>query len=84
MSILARLLSANCLDIVRLLHLLLYNVIKIQTFGSVKMVKSKIGITLSDDTLVRLNEKAESLGLSKSQYISLLINQSYVETSEKK
>lgn len=48
------------------------------------MVKSKIGITLSDDTLVRLNEKAESLGLSKSQYISLLINQSYVETSEKK
>lgn len=43
------------------------------------MVKTKIGITLSDETLERLNKQAENLGLTKSQFIALLINKKYVE-----
>jgi Ribbon-helix-helix protein, copG family. len=41
------------------------------------MVKSKVGITLNEDTLEKLNKQAENLGLTKSQFISLLINKNY-------
>lgn len=36
--------------------------------------KIKVGITLSSSTLKRLEEKSEELGISKSAYISMIIN----------
>lgn len=39
------------------------------------MARQKVGITLDDETLKILEEDAKKLGLSKSQYIALLINQ---------
>lgn len=38
------------------------------------MVKTKVGITLSEETVKRLEEIMQKLGLTKSQAISLLIN----------
>ncbi|WP_312574028.1 ribbon-helix-helix protein, CopG family, partial [Staphylococcus saprophyticus] len=38
------------------------------------MVRTKGGITLTEDTLKRLEEIAEQMGLSKAQAISMLIN----------
>jgi metal-responsive CopG/Arc/MetJ family transcriptional regulator len=43
-----------------------------------KMVRTKVGITLTEDTLKRLEEIAEQMGLSKSQAISMLINNEYL------
>ena len=39
------------------------------------MARIKLGITLDDTTLSVLKQQAKKLGLSKSQYIALLINQ---------
>lgn len=39
------------------------------------MAKQKIGITLNDETLQVLMKECSKLGLTKSQFISLLINQ---------
>ena len=39
------------------------------------IMKKQIGITLDERTLKALEEGASKLGLSKSQYIALLINQ---------
>lgn len=36
--------------------------------------KNKIGITLNDYTLEKLQREADKLGLSKSAYISMIIN----------
>lgn len=46
--------------------------------------KNKVGITLSQDTLDKLELESEKYGLSKSQYISLLINERVVERKEEK
>lgn len=40
--------------------------------------RKQIGITLTHDTLERLNAICEETGLTKSQAISLLINNEYV------
>ena len=37
--------------------------------------KNKVGITLNDATLEILNKESQKLGLSKSAYISMIINQ---------
>ena len=42
------------------------------------MVRTKVGITLTEDTLKRLEEIAEQMGLSKSQAISMFINNEYL------
>lgn len=39
------------------------------------MANNKIGITLNDATLKLLEEESKRKGVSKSAYISLLINQ---------
>ncbi len=36
--------------------------------------RNKIGITLNDYTLEKLQREADKLGLSKSAYISMIIN----------
>lgn len=36
--------------------------------------KNKVGITLNDATLEILNKESQKLGLSKSAYISMIIN----------
>lgn len=36
--------------------------------------KNKIGITLTDNTYEKLQRESERLGLSKSAYISMIIN----------
>lgn len=38
------------------------------------MVKTKVGITLSDDTLAKLDKIMKALGLTRSQAIAYLIN----------
>ncbi len=43
-----------------------------------KMARTKVGITLTEDTLKRLDEIAEQMGLTKSQTISMLINKEYL------
>ena len=43
------------------------------------MSKKQIGITLDERTMKLLEENAKKLGLSKSQYISLLVNQNSKE-----
>lgn len=40
--------------------------------------RKQIGITLTTDTLERLTAICESTGLTKSQAISLLINQEFI------
>ena len=42
------------------------------------MARTKVGITLTEDTLKRLDEIAEQMGLTKSQAISMLINKEYL------
>ncbi|MBA1397427.1 MULTISPECIES: CopG family transcriptional regulator [Staphylococcaceae] len=42
------------------------------------MARTKVGITLTEDTLKRLDEIAEQMGLTKSQTISMLINKEYL------
>lgn len=39
------------------------------------MVKKQIGITLDEKSLELLEQQAKQLGLTKSQYIALLLNQ---------
>lgn len=39
------------------------------------MANKKIGITLNDETLKLLEREAKRKGISKSAYVSLLINQ---------
>jgi predicted DNA-binding protein len=46
--------------------------------------KNKVGITLSDETLERLIKECEESGLSKSQYITFLINQKSLSEKEDK
>lgn len=46
--------------------------------------KNKVGITLSDETLERLIKECEEIGLSKSQYITFLINQKSLSEKEGK
>lgn len=48
------------------------------------MRRTKVGITLTEETLKRLDEIANEMGLSKSQAISMLINQNYVEKQEQR
>lgn len=45
------------------------------------MVKKQIGITLDERTLKSLESAAKKLGLTKSQFIALLINQKKEERS---
>lgn len=52
--------------------------------GGVRMRRTKVGITLTEETLKRLDEIANEMGLSKSQAISMLINQNYVEKQEER
>ncbi|MHC0551160.1 ribbon-helix-helix protein, CopG family [Salinicoccus sp. CNSTN-B1] len=42
------------------------------------MTREKVGITLTEETLKRLDEISKELGLTKSQAISMLINQEYL------
>lgn len=42
------------------------------------MARTKVGITLTEDTLKRLDEIAEQMGLTKSQAISMLVNKEYL------
>lgn len=44
----------------------------------IKMARTKVGITLTEDTLKRLDEIAEQMGLTKSQAISMLVNKEYL------
>lgn len=46
------------------------------------MPNNKIGITLNDKTLKLLEREAKKKGVSKSAYISLLINQSGKENGK--
>lgn len=48
------------------------------------MRRTKVGITLTEETLKRLEEMADEMGLSKSQAISMIINQRYVEEQEQR
>ncbi|UIJ70206.1 ribbon-helix-helix protein, CopG family (plasmid) [Bacillus cereus] len=49
------------------------------------MVRKKVGITLTDETLGNLDEICKKTGLTKSQVIALLINTHGLEKfSEKK
>ena len=43
------------------------------------MIKVKVGITLTEDTLARLEEICKEMGLSKSQALSMLVNKEYLE-----
>lgn len=36
--------------------------------------KNKIGITLNDQTLAKLEKESDKLGMTKSAYISMIIN----------
>lgn len=47
------------------------------------MVRKKVGITLMPATIERLKDISEELGLTKSQTISLLINNYYIENNKK-
>lgn len=46
------------------------------------MANNKIGITLNNETLKRLEVESKKKGVSKSAYISLLINQRGKENGE--
>lgn len=46
------------------------------------MANNKVGITLNDETLKRLEREAKRKGVSKSAFISLLINQSGKENGK--
>ena len=48
------------------------------------MVKVKVGITLTEDTLARLEEICKEMGLSKSQALSMLVNKEYLENIKMK
>ena len=43
------------------------------------MVRVKVGITLTEDTLARLEEICKEMGLSKSQALSMLVNKEYLQ-----
>lgn len=43
------------------------------------MVKTKVGITLTEDTLARLERICKEMGLSKSQALSMLVNKEYLD-----
>lgn len=46
--------------------------------GEITMVRVKVGITLTEDTLARLEEICKEMGLSKSQALSMLVNKEYL------
>lgn len=46
--------------------------------------RKQVGITLASETLVRLEVICKETGLTKSQAISLLINQEYVNKFDDK
>lgn len=48
------------------------------------MARKQVGITLTDDTLERLDKIAEELGLSKSQAISMLINKYFLNEMQER
>lgn len=43
------------------------------------MKRVKVGITLTEDTLERLEMIRKELGLSKSQALSMLVNKEYID-----
>lgn len=43
------------------------------------MSRIKVGITLTEDTLKRLEEICKEMGLSKSQALSMLVNKEYLD-----
>ncbi|WP_225980882.1 ribbon-helix-helix protein, CopG family, partial [Staphylococcus epidermidis] len=47
--------------------------------GEMIMVRVKVGITLTEDTLARLEEICKEMGLSKSQALSMLVNKEYIQ-----
>lgn len=47
------------------------------------MARKKVGITLTDESLKRLEEIAKEMGLTKSQAISMLVNTHYIEKHNK-
>ena len=47
------------------------------------MAREKVGITLTPVTIERLKDISEEMGLSKSQAISMLINNYYIEKGKK-
>lgn len=53
-----------------------YEIIKLN--GEMTMVRVKVGITLTEDTLARLEEICKEMGLSKSQALSMLVNKEYL------
>lgn len=42
------------------------------------MIRKQVGITLTNDTLERLEKISAEMGLSKSQAISMLINKYFI------
>lgn len=46
------------------------------------MAREKVGITLTEDTLKRLEGIGKEMGLSKSQAISMMINKYYINEFE--
>ena len=42
------------------------------------MARVKVGITLTEDTLERLEKICKEMGLSKSQALSMLVNKEYI------
>lgn len=47
------------------------------------MAREKVGITLTPVTIERLKDISEEMGLSKSQAISMLINNYYIGKGKK-
>lgn len=43
------------------------------------MARVKVGITLTEDTLERLERICKEMGLSKSQALSMLVNKEYLD-----
>lgn len=48
------------------------------------MAREKVGITLTDETLKRLDEIVEELGMTRSHVISMLVNQEYIENHKER
>lgn len=48
------------------------------------MARKKVGITLTEETLKRLDEIVEELGMSRSHVLSMLVNKEYISKYEEK
>lgn len=48
------------------------------------LARKQIGITLTDETLERLEKIAKEMGLSKSQAISMLINKYFINEMQER